>query len=127
MKRYLFLLLGLATLCVVRTLSFASPPTVGERVGEDGYQWKLPKGFPKPKVPDDNPMTSAKVYLGTFLFYDQRMSGNGTESCATCHRQELAFTDGKAQAVGSTGQLHPRGAMSLVNVAYSAVLTWSNP
>ena len=126
-KHYFSLLLILATLCVVRTRSFANPRTVGERAGEDGYQWKLPKGFAKPRVPADNPMTSAKVYLGTFLFYDQRMSGNGTESCATCHRQELAFTDGKAQAVGSTGQLHPRGAMSLVNVAYSAVLTWSNP
>ena len=89
--------------------------------------WELPKGFPKPKVPTDNPMTDAKVRLGRYLFYDKRMSVNGTESCATCHRQELAFTDGKPQAVGATGQLHPRGAMSLVNVAYSAVLTWSNP
>lgn len=126
-KHFFFLLLVLATFGMVGTRSFARPQTVGERVAEAEYQWRLPKGFPKPKVPDDNPMTSAKVFLGTFLFYDQRMSGNGTESCATCHRQELAFTDGKAQAVGSTGQLHPRGAMSLVNVAYSAVLTWSKP
>jgi cytochrome c peroxidase len=108
-------------------VSFAAAQTAGARVGAGEYRWKLPKGFPKPRVPADNPMTPAKVYLGTFLFYDQRMSGNGTESCATCHRQALAFTDGKAQAAGSTGQLHPRGAMSLVNVAYSAALTWSNP
>jgi cytochrome c peroxidase len=93
----------------------------------DEYRWELPKGFPKPKVPPDNPMTVAKVQLGRYLFYDRRMSVNGTESCATCHRQELAFTDGKARAVGATGQPFPRGAMSLVNVAYSAVLTWSNP
>lgn len=91
------------------------------------YQWDLPKGFPKPKVPADNPMTAAKVRLGRFLFYDRRMSVNGTESCATCHRQELAFTDGKPRAVGATGQVHPRGAMTLVNVAYSAALTWSDP
>lgn len=91
------------------------------------YHWELPKGFPRPKVPADNPMTTAKVRLGRYLFYDTRMSVNGTESCATCHRQELAFTDGKAQSVGATGQLHPRGSMSLVNVAYSAVLTWNNP
>jgi cytochrome c peroxidase len=92
-----------------------------------GYRWNLPKGFPKPNVPSDNPMTSAKVSLGALLFYDRRMSGNSTQSCAACHKQELAFTDGNAQAVGSTGQSHPRGAMSLVNVAYSGVLTWSNP
>jgi cytochrome c peroxidase len=91
------------------------------------FHWELPKGFPKPKIPADNPITEAKVRLGRYLFYDRRMSVNGTESCATCHRQELAFTDGKAQAVGATGQLHPRGAMSLVNIAYSGVLTWSNP
>jgi cytochrome c peroxidase len=91
------------------------------------YQWELPKGFPKPKVPADNPMTAAKVQLGRYLFYDQRISVNGTQSCASCHKQELAFTDGKAQAVGATGELHPRGAMSLVNIAYSAALTWSSP
>jgi cytochrome c peroxidase len=126
-KLYFPFVLVIATLSVVSTVSFAAAQTAGARAGVGEYQWKLPKGFPKPRVPADNPMTPAKVYLGAFLFYDQRMSGNGTESCATCHRQALAFTDGKAQAVGSTGQLHPRGAMSLVNVAYSAALTWSNP
>jgi cytochrome c peroxidase len=72
-------------------------------------------------------MTNAKVRLGRYLFYDKRMSVNGTQACANCHRQELAFTDGKPQGVGATGQLHPRGAMSLVNVAYNAALTWNNP
>ena len=91
------------------------------------YSWNLPKGFPKPHVPLDNPMTAAKVELGRFLFYDTRMSVNGKQSCATCHKQELAFTDGRAVAVGATGQLHPRGAMSLINIAYSGVLTWNNP
>jgi len=91
------------------------------------YRWDLPKGFPKPRIPADNPMTVAKARLGRYLFYDRRMSVNGTDSCATCHRQELAFTDGKPQAVAATGQLHPRCAMSLVNVAYNSVFTWSNP
>jgi cytochrome c peroxidase len=72
-------------------------------------------------------MTAAKVELGRYLFYDTRMSVNGNASCATCHKQELAFTDGRAVSVGATGESHSRGAMSLVNVAYSAALTWSNP
>jgi cytochrome c peroxidase len=75
----------------------------------------------------DNSVAAVKAELGRFLFYDRRISVNGTESCATCHRQELAFTDGKAAAIGATGQTHSRSAMSLVNVAYSATLTWSNP
>ncbi|HYA16759.1 MAG TPA: MbnH family di-heme enzyme [Bryobacteraceae bacterium] len=94
---------------------------------EPEYNWNLPKGFPKPKVPPDNPMTAAKVELGRYLFYDTRLSINGQSSCATCHKQELAFTDGKPVGVGTTGEKHSRGAMSLVNVAYSEVLTWSNP
>lgn len=91
------------------------------------WVWNLPKGFPKPSVPAENPMTVAKVELGRYLFYDVRMSVNGKASCATCHKQELAFTDGRAVGVGATGELHSRSAMSLVNIAYSAALTWSNP
>src|SRR5271154_3585795 len=85
------------------------------------FDWNLPKGFPRPAVPAGNPMSAAKVELGRYLFYDKRMSVNGKASCANCHRQELAFTDGRAHAEGATGQLHPRSAMSLVNVAYEPV------
>jgi len=91
------------------------------------YQWELPPGFPFPKVPADNPMTIQKVELGRHLFYDRRLSFNQRQSCATCHRQENAFTDARGRGLGSTGQVHPRGPMSLVNVAYSPVLTWANP
>ncbi len=91
------------------------------------FDWNLPKGFPRPAVPAGNPMTAAKVELGRYLFYDKRMSVNGKQSCGSCHRQELAFTDGRAHAEGATGQLHPRSSMSLVNVAYVPSLTWANP
>ncbi len=90
------------------------------------FDWNLPKGFPRPAVPSPNPMSAAKVELGRYLFYDQRMSVNGKQSCGSCHRQELAFTDGRAHAEGATGQPHPRGSMSLVNVAYAPSLTWAN-
>jgi cytochrome c peroxidase len=78
-------------------------------------------------VPSDNPVTAEKIALGRRLFYDARLSGNGTQSCASCHRQKLAFTDGLARAVGSTGEVHPRSAMSLANAAYNASLTWASP
>ncbi len=91
------------------------------------FDWNLPNGFPRPAIPADNPMSAVKVQLGRYLFYDGRMSVNGKESCGTCHRQELAFTDGHGRAQGTTGQLHPRGSMSLVNVAYVPFLTWANP
>lgn len=91
------------------------------------YAWKLPPGFPYPKVPADNLMTAAKVELGRHLFYDPRLSLNQKQSCATCHQQSHAFAERRGRSVGSTGQLHPRAAMSLVNVAYAPVLTWANP
>ncbi|MDX1503241.1 MAG: di-heme enzyme [Thermoanaerobaculia bacterium] len=93
----------------------------------DAYPWRLPAGFPEPAVPPDNPMTAAKVELGRRLFYDRRLSGNGTLSCAACHRQEAAFTDGRVVAVGSTGERLLRNAMSLANVAYNAAFDWANP
>lgn len=91
------------------------------------WTWDLPDGVPAPSVPADNPMSAAKVELGRHLFYDERLSVDGTMSCASCHRQDLAFTDGRPQGVGVTGEVHPRGAMSLANVAYASTLTWAHP
>lgn len=91
------------------------------------YQWRLPPGFPQPRVPDDNPMSEVKVELGRRLFYDPRLSSTGDLSCAGCHRQELGFTDGRKQAVGATGDVHRRNSMSLANVAYNLSLTWADP
>lgn len=95
--------------------------------GGAAFRWRLPDGFVPPKVPVDNPMSAAKVWLGRQLFYDPRLSQNGTQSCASCHRPALAFTDGLAQSIGSTGERNRRGAMSLVNVAYLTSYTWANP
>ena len=118
-RRLLLLALILGGAFVVPSMASASAPRQ--------YQWALPKGFPKPNVPKNNPMSDAKVAVGRRLFYDVRLSGNGKQSCGSCHMQALAFTDGKAQAVGSTGQVHPRGAQSLINVVYNSTLTWANP
>jgi len=123
---------AVAALCAAIAGTSSAVPQDGNRdhpgrPAGGAYHWVLPKGFPKPRVPADNPMTDAKVKLGRYLFYDERMSGNGTQSCASCHQQQLAFTDGRPQGVGSTGEVHSRGAMSLVNVAYSSALTWNNP
>ena len=95
--------------------------------GAGQWRWELPAHFPVPKVPESNPMSEAKVDLGRHLFYDRRLSGNGTQSCASCHHQDKAFTDGLGTAIGSTGMAHPRGAQGLANVAYHATLTWANP
>ncbi|MEM9689584.1 MAG: MbnH family di-heme enzyme [Pseudomonadota bacterium] len=93
--------------------------------GPADYDWAIGT-HPVPAVPDNNPMSQAKVELGRHLFYDTRLSVNGTVACATCHVQALAFTDGKPRSVGATGDVLPRSSMSLVNTAYASRLTWSN-
>jgi cytochrome c peroxidase len=90
------------------------------------YQWQLPPGFPQPVIPQDNPLTVEKIELGRKVFYDARLSANGKQSCASCHRQALAFTDGERTATGSTGQRHHRNSMALVNVGYNATFTWAH-
>ena len=100
------------------------PP--GPDPGAD-WVWDLPAGIPAPHVPPDNPMSAASVELGRFLFHDPILSRNRDFSCASCHIQALAFTDGLPRAIGSTGEEHPRGSMSLTNVAYNATLNWANP
>jgi cytochrome c peroxidase len=93
----------------------------------NGYVWTLPAGFPRPRVPADNVMSETKVELGKHLFYDRRLSENQTQSCSSCHKQELAFTDGRTTGLGSTGEDHPRNAMGLTNVAYLSTFGWANP
>jgi cytochrome c peroxidase len=90
------------------------------------YAWDLPPNFPEPLAPSTNPMSAVKVELGRRLFYDKRLSGNETFSCASCHRQELAFTDGRMVGLGSTGELHTRSSMSLANVGYLGRFAWGN-
>ena len=74
------------------------------------FEWELPPGFPAPPVPPDNPMSPAKVELGRRLFYDKRLSDNGTLACASCHEQALAFTDGSGDRGRLDGSAASRGA-----------------
>jgi cytochrome c peroxidase len=108
-------------------LVIASSAGLAYAVSMKQYDWGLPDWVPLPVIPPDNPMTKEKVELGRHLFYDKRMSADNTMSCATCHQQDKAFTDGKPLSKGITGQEAKRSAMSLANVAYLPVLTWSNP
>lgn len=95
--------------------------------GPQGFRWAMPAWAPAPPVPEDNPMTAAKVELGRRLFYDARLSADGTTACASCHLQALAFTDGRARAEGVHGATGHRNAPSLANVGYFPTLTWANP
>jgi cytochrome c peroxidase len=85
-----------------------------------------PAGLPAP-VPAENPLTAAKAELGRHLFYDPRLSGDGTMSCASCHEQPKGFTDGLAHHIGVTGEAGIRNVPGLANAARRSPLTWADP
>ena len=90
------------------------------------YDWELREGFPKPLVPQDNPMSAAKVELGKKLFYDVNLSANQSQSCASCHQQAFAFAEPLKTSIGSTGEVIRRNSLALVNIAYNKTLTWAH-
>jgi cytochrome c peroxidase len=78
-----------------------------------------PSGLPPVPIPKDNPVTKLKVALGRKLFFDRRLSLNGTMSCAMCHIPEQGFTNNElATAVGIEGRTVRRNAPTIYNVAY---------
>lgn len=91
------------------------------------FEWHLPRGFPTPFVPIDNPMSEAKVSLGRRLFFETRLSVTGRYSCGSCHDPARSYSDGRARALGATGASLPHGAMALVNVAYNLSYGWQQP
>jgi cytochrome c peroxidase len=81
-------------------------------------QLQVPSWMPEPIVPADNPLTADGIALGRRLFYDPILSSDSTISCASCHRQELAFTDGRAVSTGVMGRTGRRSAMPLDNLVF---------
>ncbi len=81
---------------------------------------RVPGNFPAATDDPDNPLTEEGIELGRILFYDARLSGNNRLSCASCHRQELAFSDGlDLSTAGSSGNKLLRHAPALFNLAWS--------
>jgi cytochrome c peroxidase len=119
------------TACRTATAGSAVAATASANINSPAeaavYDWHLPRGFPTPAVPADNPMSAAKVALGRRLFFDTRLSINGRYSCASCHNPALSFSDGKARAVGAQGDTLPHSAMPLVNIAYNISYGWTKP
>ena len=75
--------------------------------------------------PEENPLTVEGVALGRMLFYEKKLSRNNAISCASCHQQSKAFTDGLDRSIGIDGQRTSKSAMSLANMAWSSHFFWN--
>jgi cytochrome c peroxidase len=127
---------ALAAPVVIEDTGFGPPPAL-----TPGQAPPLPKagslaqprsqdqvGFPaaltKAAIPRDSPLTSAAVSLGEKLFFDGRLSGDGTVSCATCHNPARAFTDGRPVSIGIGGRAGQRNAPTILNALYNEKQFW---
>lgn len=89
------------------------------------FMLELPERFPPFPVNPDNPLTVEGVELGKRLFFDPILSGNNTQSCASCHQQNAAFVDaGKKFSSGISGALGIRNSMPLFNLAWADRFFW---
>jgi cytochrome c peroxidase len=75
-------------------------------------------------TPADNPQTPAKIALGQRLFFDGRLSADGTVACSSCHDPALAFTDGRPTSIGIKGGVGQRNAPTILNALYDKTQFW---
>jgi cytochrome c peroxidase len=75
-------------------------------------------------MPPASPLTPATVALGEKLFFESRLSGDGTVACATCHDPARAFTDGRPISVGIHGRVGQRNAPTVLNALYNKTQFW---
>jgi len=84
----------------------------------------VPVAMTRGVIPADNPQTLEKISLGQKLFFDRRLSADGTVSCSTCHDPALAFTDRKPTSVGIKGRVGQRNAPTVLNALYNKTQFW---
>jgi cytochrome c peroxidase len=92
--------------------------------GPTAYEWEDPLFFQQMLIPGDNPFTVEGIALGRELFYDKRLSGDNTQSCASCHFQSNAFADTNRFSTGIDGIEGTRQGMALINLGYQFDFFW---
>jgi cytochrome c peroxidase len=110
---------------------FDAPPSAAPQAapeppaGTTPFAFPLPSHFPQPLLPVDNPLTNEGVSLGKELFNETLLSADRSQSCASCHMQEHAFTDSPNKvSLGIGGTPGTRNSMPLFNLAWSHGMTW---
>src|SRR5437867_7420619 len=88
------------------------------------HQVGVPAAATRAAIPPDNPQTPEKIALGQKLFFDGRLSADGTVACSTCHDPARAFTDGRPTSIGVKGRLGQRNAPTVLNALYNKTQFW---
>src|SRR5438093_616917 len=88
------------------------------------HQVGVPAAATRAAIPPDNAQTPEKIALGQKLFFDGRLSADGTVACSTCHDPARAFTDGRPTSVGINGRIGQRNAPTILNALYNKTQFW---
>ncbi|MBM3429405.1 MAG: cytochrome-c peroxidase [Bacteroidetes bacterium] len=110
--------------CLAITFMFFSCRKDNTRYLPTPYNLEIPSHFPDMIIPADNPMTVEGVELGRFLFYEKRLSGDNTQSCASCHLPSASFSDPNQYSTGIDGIQGTRHSMALVNLGWEDFFFW---
>ncbi len=117
MIRTLARLIGLCVIFLVAMACLTSADPTPELA-------KTPLGLPPLPIPADNAMTPEKIELGKLLYFDTRLSKDGTVSCATCHSPTMAWTEHRQSSQGIGGQVGNRNSPTVINAAYATSQFW---
>lgn len=114
--RLIFIGLIIMSYCIIVS---CSDETKSQEFKPTPYELVLPASLPKPKLPDDNPLTVEGIKLGNKLFFEDLLSGDNTMSCSGCHAQKFAFTDNELDfSVGIRDKKGGRNSMPIFNMFY---------
>jgi cytochrome c peroxidase len=120
-SRHRYLAGFLAGMFVLTGASAAKAPDLPPPPAKADQSFALPRHAPQPA---DNISTAPRVALGKALFFDPRLSGNGSVSCASCHNPALGWSDALHTGIGINGQRLPRNSPTVANVAYNTQFMW---
>jgi len=95
-----------------------------DQAGAEPMLVRVPQGLPLAEVPEDNPLTAAKISLGRQLYFDKRLSVDNSVSCASCHDPGKGWTDGVPYSAGVGGRRGRRNSPTVLNAAYHAFQFW---
>ncbi|MBM3734285.1 MAG: c-type cytochrome [Acidobacteria bacterium] len=101
----------------------AEPSTPARPVGA-AIEIQAPLGLPPVPIPADNPATADSIALGRRLYFDTRLSKDGTVACASCHDPKNGFQDIRPGSVGVGGKQGNRNAPTVINAVYNSVQFW---
>tara|TARA_B100000927_G_scaffold272265_1_gene249763 strand:+ start:159 stop:1217 length:1059 start_codon:yes stop_codon:yes gene_type:complete len=88
------------------------------------YRLQIPDNFPPIEINEENPLTEEGILLGRHLFWEPRLSGDNSMSCASCHSPKNAFSDPNPFSIGINGDVGSRNSMVLQNLAWSKSFFW---